>query len=152
MEEVDEVTSIPSNFFGISRGVLQGDPLSPLPSNIVTEALGCMLDAAVNVGQLSSFSIGNSASTLLMVSHLLFADETLIFCDANASQIVILCDILTIFAEVLGLRINLGKSKLVPVGDVHNMEELVEMLGCRQASLPLKYLGLSLDLNPMRGL
>ena len=42
------------------------------------------------------------------------------------------------------LKINLEKSELVPIGDVPNMEELVEMLGCRQSSLPLKYLGLPL--------
>ena len=48
------------------------------------------------------------------------------------------------FEEVLGLRINLGKSELVPVGGVHNLEALVGLLGCGQSSLPLKYLGLPL--------
>ena len=43
-----------------------------------------------------------------------------------------------------GLHINLGKSKLVPVGGVHNLEALVGLLGCGQSSLPLKYLGLPL--------
>ena len=45
---------------------------------------------------------------------------------------------------MLGLNINLGKSELVPIGDVQNMQELVEMLFCRQSSLPLKYFGLLL--------
>ena len=45
---------------------------------------------------------------------------------------------------MLGLRINLGKSKLVPIGEVHNLEALVGLLGCGQSSLPLKYLDLSL--------
>ena len=44
-----------------------------------------------------------------------------------------------------GLYINLGKSELVPVGRVHNLEDLVGLLGCGQSSLPLKYLGLPLD-------
>ena len=43
-----------------------------------------------------------------------------------------------------GLRINLEKSKLVPVGEVHNLDVLVGLLGCRHSSLPLKYLGLPL--------
>jgi len=38
----------------------------------------------------------------------------------------------------------LGKSKLVPVGEVHNLGVLVGLLGCRHSSLPLKYLGLPL--------
>ena len=52
--------------------------------------------------------------------------------------------ILARFEEVSGLRINLGKSELVPIGVVHNMDVLVGMLGCWQSSLPLRYLGLSL--------
>ena len=43
-----------------------------------------------------------------------------------------------------GLHINFGKSELVPVGGVHNLEALVGLLGCGQSSLPLKYLGLPL--------
>ena len=43
-----------------------------------------------------------------------------------------------------GLRINLGKSELVLVGEVQNLEALVGLLGCGKSSLPLKYLGLSL--------
>ena len=80
----------------------------------------------------------------VMVSHLLFADDTLIFCDVEPSQIANLKAILARFEEVSGFYINLGKSKLVPVGGVPNLEVLVGLLGCGQSSLPLKYLGLSL--------
>lgn len=48
------------------------------------------------------------------------------------------------FEAVLGLRINLVKSELVPIGNVNNVEGLANMLGCRVSSLPLKYLGLLL--------
>ena len=65
-----------------------------------------------------------------MVTHLLFADDTLIFCDASTSQIEYLREILASFEVVLGLHINLAKSILVPVGKVTNMGELVALLGC----------------------
>ena len=39
----------------------------------------------------------------------------------------------------------MAKLALVLVGDVVNMGELAGVLGCRTASLPLKYLGLPLD-------
>ena len=131
-------------FFGSTRGVHQGDPLSPLLFDIVMETLSRMLDAAAMLGQFLGFSIGNSASSLLTVSHLLFANDTLIFCDANSLHLATLHGILTRFEVVSGLKINLLKSELVPMGNVPNMDELVEILGCQQSSLPLKYLGLPL--------
>ena len=138
------INGSPSDFFGSSRGLRQGDPLSPLLFDIVMEALSHMLDVAVSAGQFSDFSMGSTAGSSVMVSHLLFADDTLIFCDAEPSQITNLRAILTRFEEVLRLHINLGKSELVLVGGVHNLEDLVGLLGCGQSSLPLKYLGLPL--------
>ncbi len=46
------------------------------------------------------------------------------------------------FQTILGLKINLSKSELVPVGQVPNVPELASILGCRVAALPLTYLGL----------
>jgi hypothetical protein len=45
---------------------------------------------------------------------------------------------------VSGLRTNLGKSELVPVGEVDDVESLAHILGCRIGSLPMTYLGLAL--------
>ena len=73
------INGSPSDFFGSSRGLRQGDPLSPLLFDIVMEALSRMLDVAASAGQLSGFSMGGTAGSLVMVSHLLFADDTLIF-------------------------------------------------------------------------
>ena len=72
---------------------------------------------------------------------------TLIFCDAEPTQIANLRAILVRFEEASGLNINLGKSELVLVGVVHNLEALVGPLGFGQSSLPLKYLGLPLGAN-----
>ena len=43
------------------------------------EALSCMLDAIAILGQFLGFLVGNLTGTLLTVSHLLFADDTLNF-------------------------------------------------------------------------
>ena len=138
------INSSPSDFFGSSRGIRSGDPLSPLLFDIVMEGLSRMLDVAATNSQFSGFSIGNTTGSSVMVSHLLFADDTHIFCNTDPTQIASLRAILARFEEVSGLRINLGKSKLVPIGVVHNMDVLMGMLGCRQSSLPLRYLGLPL--------
>ena len=138
------INGSPFDFFGSSMGLRQGDPLSPLLFDIVMEALSRMLDMAAFARQFSGFSMGSTAGPSMMVSHILFADDTMIFCDANPSQIANLMVILARFEEVSGLHINLGKSELVPVGGVHNLEALVGLLGCGQSSLPLKYLNLPL--------
>ena len=60
----------------------QGDPLSPLLFVLVIEALGKMLDKADHDGHMSGFGVGHLEGRSLAVSHL-FADDTLIFCDAD---------------------------------------------------------------------
>jgi len=42
------------------------------------------------------------------------------------------------------LKVNLNKSKLVPIGEVANLMGLVNILGCKVGSLPLTYIGLPL--------
>lgn len=46
-----------------------------------------------------------------------------------------------------GLRINLGKSELVPIGEVEDVESLAHILGCRIGSLPMTYLGMLLGVS-----
>ena len=94
--------------------------------------------------RLSSFRVGDLEGRSLVVSHLLFADNTLLFCDADLDQNLILRMVLIWFEATSGLKINLGKSKLVPVGAVHNIELLVNVLSCKQGTLAIKYLGLPL--------
>ena len=51
------------------------------------------------------------------------------------------------FEAIFGLKINLGKSELVPIGVVHNFELLLNVLSCKQCTLPIKYLGLPLNVK-----
>ena len=48
------------------------------------------------------------------------------------------------FKACSGLKINLEKSELIPVGEVPNLEEFVEVLGCKLGYLLSTYLGLPL--------
>lgn len=78
----------------------------------------------------------------ILVSHLLFADDTLIFCEAKTSQLGYLRLVLLFFQAVSGLRINISKSEILPVGVVENVELLVSFFGCKVSNLPSEYLGL----------
>jgi hypothetical protein len=138
------VNGSPEGFFNSSRGIRQGDPLSPLLFVLVMEALSRMVNATVEQGLISRFSVGGRVFSDLVVSHSLFADDTLIFCEACPEQIHYVRLILLCFEAVSGLKVNLGKSEMVAVGDVGNVGTLAAFLGCRVARLPMKYLGLPL--------
>ena len=112
--------------------------------DIVMEALSRMLDRVAQSGYLLGSSVGSSDRQQVVISYLLFADDTLIFCDVDPHQLTSLRYVFTWFEAVFGLKINLGKSKLVPVGKVGNMDSLVDILGCNMGSLPMKCLGVPL--------
>jgi len=105
------VNGTPSGFFSNTSGLRQGDPLSPLLFVVVMEALSWMLIAAMDQGHLTGFSVGHRDSKALVVNHLLFADDMLIFCGAQEEQIRHLLCIFLCFEAASGLRINLGKSE-----------------------------------------
>jgi hypothetical protein len=88
------------------------------------EALSRMLNASMLQGCLSDFSVGIKENEALVVHHLLFANGTLIFCGAQAEHIRNLKCTFLCFEAVSGLRINLDKSKLVPIGEVEYVESL----------------------------
>jgi hypothetical protein len=73
-----------------------------------------------------------------------FAGNTLIFCDDNGTYLHYLRCILIWFEAMSGLRINLAKSKLVPIGVLMHIEALASNLRFHVSSHPLKYLGLPL--------
>jgi hypothetical protein len=104
------------------------------------EALSMMISATVDKGLLSSFSTRSRNNDELLVSHLLFVDDSLNFCEANQDQHCHLQCLFLCFEPVLELKINLFKSKMVPVGDVDDVQGLTSILGYRLAFLPMKYL------------
>lgn len=64
------------------------------------------------------------------VSHLLYADDVLIFCGAMVEQVGYLRSVLLCFEACSSLRVNLRKSELTPVGVVERLPVLAAMLGC----------------------
>jgi hypothetical protein len=138
------VNGSPEGYFTSSRGLCQGDPLSPLLFLLVMEVLSRMLKKVESQGLIQGFSAGGNANSGLRISHLLYADDTILFCDANLTQMLYIRMVLTCFKAATGLRVNMSKSEMVPVGEVQNISVLAESLCCHIGVLPLSYLGLPL--------
>ena len=51
------------------------------------------------------------------------------------------------FEAIFGLKINLEKSSILPLGIVENLEDLAAELGCRKGNLLTTYLGLPLGMK-----
>jgi hypothetical protein len=138
------VNGSPSGFFGSSRGLRQGDPLSPLLFLLFMEVLSQLLRRTEEVGLICGFKAGSATVSGLSISHLLFTDDTIVFYDADRDQLLHLRMVLACFEAVIGLGVNMGKSELVPVGEVRNVDQLAEILCCRVGVLPMSYLGMPL--------
>ena len=121
----------PEGFFGSSRGIRQGDSLSPLLFVIFMEALSRMMSKAVECGILSGFQVDSMDSHLVWVFHLLFADDIMIFSNAKPDYIFNLRLPFTWFEAGSGLKINFNKSEMVPVGSVPDLEDLASIMGCK---------------------
>nr|CAN64368.1 hypothetical protein VITISV_040345 [Vitis vinifera] len=141
---------VPEGFFSSSKGLRQGDPISPYLFILGMEVLSALIRRAVQGNFISGCRLRGRGDAEIMVSHLLFADDTIIFCEASKDQLTHLGWILVWFEAASELRINLAKSELIPVGEIDNIEEMAVELGCRIGSFPVKYLGL--PWGPAQGL
>ena len=108
------------------------------------EALSKLVYKACEVGLLEGFQVGNPLSRDLLVSHLLFEDDTLIFCRPCESDLGYLRCVLLLFEAMSGLKVNLSKSSLIPIGEIPNIQQLASFFDCGVSALPSMYLGLPL--------
>jgi hypothetical protein len=80
------------------------------------------------------------------VTHLQYADDTIIFLDLDEQSIIYTKFLLYCFEDMSGLKINYDKSEIFVLGS--NQEEelkIAEMFNCNVGKLPLKYLGIMVD-------
>ncbi|KAL8089279.1 hypothetical protein AgCh_038904 [Apium graveolens] len=124
-----------------TRGLRQGDPISPYIYILCSEGLTSLLRRAEEVGILHGCTIARGAPT---ISHLLFADDCYFFFRANAVEADVLKRILNRYEGMSGQKINYTKSVLTcsPNTSPENRTQLCQILEVNVCQSPGKYLGM----------
>ena len=93
------VNGEPKDIIIPSRGIRQGDSLSPFLFLLCTEGLNELLNKAAHQGYIKGYSLCRNRPRL---THLFFADDSLLFCRAIIEECQRVLDILDVYGRCLG--------------------------------------------------
>jgi hypothetical protein len=132
--------------FKPSRGIRQGDPISPYLFLLAVEGLSCLLRSRGMSENLVGIQV---APTAPRVNHLLFADDSLLFLKANSGAAVELSEVLQLYCHASGQRINLSKSSIHFSKGCPRLirEDVKQILQVSNESLSEKYLGMPTEIG-----
>ncbi|CAJ2675557.1 unnamed protein product [Trifolium pratense] len=146
------VTSVDTNvkwngargdFFKPQRGIRQGDPISPYLFVLCMDKLSHFIMHAVNEGDWRGIKAGRTGP---MVSHLMFADDLLLFGEATEKQMKCVIDILQRFCMISGQEVSHEKTSVLFSKNVRRgmRDKLLHMSGFKETTDFGKYLGVPL--------
>jgi len=78
------------------RVIRQGDPISPYLFLLVAEGLSCLLKSRIQSSDLMGIRVAPSAP---MLSHLLFADDSLLLFTANRENAEVTRDVMNLYCN-----------------------------------------------------
>ena len=143
------VNGSPTNEFPLKRGLRQGDPLSPFHFLNVAEGLNVLMTAAMEANLFTGYSVGSTNP--IVISHLQFADDTLLMGVKSWANGRTLRAVLFLFEAMSGLKVNFHKSMLFGVNiDESWVHEATSVMSCKIGRLPFIYLGLPIFGDPRR--
>ena len=97
------VNGYPTSFFKVSRGLRQGDPISPILFVILAECLGRFVDNMVLKGDFVGL---NPSSSTLIFSHQKFVDDSIVMGEASMRNARNTKRALTNYSEATSQSIN----------------------------------------------
>ena len=103
------VNGEPKGLINPTRGIRQGDPLSPFLFLLCTKGLHNLITKAVRAKEINSFSLCKRS---LKLTHLFSPDDNLLFCKANPQECGNVLKILSDYKLVSGQKINREKTSL----------------------------------------
>ncbi|VFQ83062.1 unnamed protein product [Cuscuta campestris] len=129
----------PTGYFKMERGVKQGDPLSLLLFIIVVEDFSRLLNHQMNSLILIRFNAGQ----VPFPSHLIYANDLMIFTRGQKRNLIKLKDTLELYLKASGQQINIQKSKFYTSKKTTNTQaqNMEKAQGIRRGNLPFTYLG-----------
>ncbi|XP_004296207.1 PREDICTED: uncharacterized protein LOC101297422 [Fragaria vesca subsp. vesca] len=129
-----------------SRGLRQGDAISPYLFVIYAEFLSRQLVSAEGDDEIQGVRVCTGAPT---ISHLLFADDSFIFFKAEERGCRKVGSILSRYETLSRQQVSLAKSKIAFSQNVPRwkQDELAAVLGVKRVEKHKKYLGLPTELS-----
>ncbi|XP_057418855.1 uncharacterized protein LOC130713070 [Lotus japonicus] len=123
------------------RGLRQGDPLSPYLFVLCADILSHMLRKAQEKGSIQGIKLAPTAPSL---THLFFADDSLLFMRATSQEAYHLINLLNTFSLASGQRINIQESGLICNRALEHQRggQLASILNIQVWESPGVYLGL----------
>ncbi|XP_059428542.1 uncharacterized protein LOC132162311 [Corylus avellana] len=111
-----------------SRGLWQGDPLSPYLFLLCAESLSALLTRAEKTGVLTGVPTSKKGPRL---SHLFFADDSLIFCKANSVDWRLVTKLLDKYKVASGQKLYKEKTSIIFSRNTSQakMQEITQLLG-----------------------
>lgn len=103
------VNGQPSRKFRPSRGLRQGDPISPFLFVLCAEGLSTLLRDAESKKLIHGVKIGRRVQP---ISHLFFADDSLLFVRATEEEVEHVLDVLSTYEAASGQKLNMEKSEM----------------------------------------
>ena len=110
------------------RGIRQGGPLSPYLFLLCSEGLHALIDKAAWEGHIRGISICRNGPRL---THLFFADDSLLFCRASIQECNHTQDILLEYEAASGQKLNKDKTTLFfsKTTSPNTQESIINLLG-----------------------
>lgn len=138
----------PTSTFNATRGLRQGDPLSPFLFILVAEGLGRYFKKELRERKIKGLRLWGSN---LPITHQQFVDDIILFCEVSLKEVRGVKRILDLFMEASGMEINKDKSCTFIFNTPETIKaHLTRTLGFQYGELPTKYLGNQIDVNPTR--
>ena len=103
------INGCPTQTFTPTRGLRQGDPLSPYLFLLCANIFSCALAKQEHTNKLTGLKIGGSSPPL---THLFFADDSFLFFKNNTKSLISIQSTLNWYYTLSGQTINLDKSEL----------------------------------------